>query len=54
MAELGDDTVAARVDVSEEDGTPVLMLSGDLDLPGAQRIRPAVDAAADRVTGWRA
>jgi anti-sigma B factor antagonist len=48
MAELDVDPADAshaRVDVADEDGTPVFRVSGELDMPTAARVRTAVDTA---------
>jgi anti-anti-sigma factor len=46
MAELEptDETYCA-VDVSREDGMPVIRLSGELDMVSVERVRPAVEGA---------
>jgi anti-sigma B factor antagonist len=54
MAELDEnDRPAASVEVWKEDGTPVLGLSGDLDLVSVEHVRTAIEsalpAAEDRV-----
>lgn len=47
MAELTDpaDHAAVRVEVWEEDKTPVIRLSGELDMTSVEQVRPAIDAA---------
>ena len=44
MAELGPaDEAYCAVEVAAEDGTPVIRLSGELDMVSVERIRPVVE-----------
>jgi len=47
MAELADPAgqAPAQVEVQEENGTPVIRISGDLDMTSAEHVRSAIAAA---------